>query len=197
MDKEIKKNPNQPIPVSSGYSWIEKLPVAVWDWLVSSELTYSIINLNRRLGFDGVKIAVIPDLIMQLALKELPPEKLASSLAKELGLDSAKAAAMAKEIEEKMLHPIEVPLRNELGIDIKKIYASIQSNQLAIPVYRPTSPVTPSSPSLPKPPPPAGGPPTPKEIPVKINVQPVRQAQGEPIQPNQPFGSDSWVNKIK
>lgn len=208
MTDEIKTTRNQPTPTDSDYAWLENMPDAIRDWLGSSELTFLIMGLSRRLGFDGIKVSVVPNLILQVVLKELSPEKLAESLGKKLGLDSAGSAAVAKEVEEKMLRPIENQLRRDLGVDIKMIYAGIQSTQ-----PRPSNPPAPAAQPIYRPAPPVGGPPiyrpappappapitpsAPKEIPVKINVQPVRQAQGEKPPADQPFGPDSWVNKVK
>ncbi len=185
---------------NSATDWLETMPEAIQDWLGSAALTYLIMDLNRRLGLDGVKISTIPYLIFRIANKELTPGKLIESLSKELLLDQLRAAAVAKEIEEKMLRPIEVPLRKESGVDIKMIYLGAQlpnrpTSPLNPPVYRPTPsiPIPPPIPPRPvTPPQPAENAPGASDIPVKINVQPAQKPESHSI-----FDSDSWVNKLK
>ncbi len=165
--------------------WLETMPENIREWLGSNALLYLIINLNRRLGLQGIKSAVVPDLILQIAIKELRPKDLPDKLSKELGLGREMAFNITKEIEEKMLRPIEVSLRNELGVDIKEIYITpipkaptpaIPPPPIGMPVRpQPIAPQEPKSPVA--------------ELPVKINVKKPES--------NNPFGADSWVSKLK
>lgn len=193
----------------------ERLPELARVWLASEEATFIIIELNQRLGLDGVLIEVIPNSITRLAVRELEPKEFINDISDGLGIEWIVAQGIAQEIERKILRPVEIPLRNEVGVDIKAIFlakppaafaptpptpprvgAPTDNVRAAMPpISRPTPPPAPIPPTPPIPTSAGVGIPTnsvgttPKEIPVKINVQPAR--------PDQPFGSDSWVNKIK
>ena len=78
---------------------------------------------------------IIPTLVRRLALNDLPPENFVSELSDKLGLSFSAAKMLAQEIEERVLRPIEVPLRNEIGIDIKAIYLNAEQ-----PAPTPSSP---------------------------------------------------------
>lgn len=186
----------------------EQLPAKVREWLASEEATFIIIELNRRIGLDGVLIEVIPNAITRLVVRELEPREFINDISDGLGVDWLIAQEIAQDVERRILRPVEIPLRNEVGVDIKAIF-------LAKPPVTPQPAATPapSTPPIYRPTPPAGGSPiyrpapsanseqaapaptapitpaAPKEIPVKINVQ---KPQGD-----QPFGPDSWVNKVK
>ncbi|TSC82524.1 MAG: hypothetical protein G01um101419_570 [Parcubacteria group bacterium Gr01-1014_19] len=214
---------NKPATTPPVQDWLETMPESIREWLGSNSLLYLIINLNNRLGLQGIKSAVVPDLILQIAIKELRPKDLPDRLSKELGLDREMAFNITKEIEEKMLRPIEVPLRNELGVDIKEIYAEkLQAPRIAAipampnqPIYKPAANPTPAIPVRPTPPPTPPKPITPSdlrqttndrpqttkapivELPVKINVKSARPDQGGKPEDNNPFGADSWVSKLK
>ncbi|MEK7654084.1 MAG: hypothetical protein AAB345_02265, partial [Patescibacteria group bacterium] len=124
MTEDIKSINKPTTPAPPAQDWLEIMPANIREWLGSNALLYLIINLNKRLGLEGIKSAVVPDLILQVAIKELRPKDLPEKLSKGLGVSGDVAFNITKEIEEKMLRPIEVPLRNELGIDIKEIYAA-------------------------------------------------------------------------
>jgi len=104
-------------------------------WLASSEIVYVIVDINRKLNFKGEKMRIIPTLVLRLALNDLPPENFVSELSDKLGLSFSAAKMLAQEIEERVLRPIEVPLRNEIGIDIKAIYLNAEQ-----PAPTPSSP---------------------------------------------------------
>lgn len=156
-----------------------------------------IIDLNRRLGLEGVFIEVIPHLITRLAVRDLDPKKFIDELSNGADLDQPIAQGATEEIERRILRPVEVPLRNEVGVDIKAIF--LAKPPVTPPIYRPAPPPTnpnPTqppiyrpSPSIPTPPPIPPKPVTPPEIPVKINVS---KPEIHSI-----FDSDSWVNKLK
>lgn len=196
--------------------WLETMPEPIREWLGSESLLYLIIDLNKRLGFEGIKSAVVPDLLLQIALREVSPKDIASKLAKALSVGPDMAFKITKEIEEKMLRPIEVPLRKDLDVDIKEIYTqgpvgapATPTIKPPVPMYRPQPPIAPPTLPIPSRPPvvqaspepvrpaptatpkPATpiNPPSANEVPVKINVT-------KPGNPN-PFGDDSWINKLK
>lgn len=163
----------------------KELPDQVKTWLSSAQITFLVSELNRRLGFkEEEKMRVIPTLILRIAIADISPESFVSELSKLLGANTETAKSIAKEIEEKMLRPIEIILRNQLGIDIKLIHVSpipspvqpIPSEAHPIPMPLPTTsrpiPVPPPlspKPTLPTPPLPPT-PPSPIKIP--LNVQP-------------------------
>lgn len=101
---------------------LEAMPPTIRDWLGSHALTSLIIDLNRRLGFTSWKRAVIPELILEIVIKEILPGQLIHELSENLNISPSSARIIAKEIEERMLKPIEKPLLDKLDIDIKQIY---------------------------------------------------------------------------
>lgn len=100
----------------------EALPESVKDWLASERLTYLIIDINRRLGLRAEKQAVIPNLIFRLATRDLNPKNFINELSQQLNLSFSSAKALVHELEEKILKPIEISLRNKVGVDVKSIY---------------------------------------------------------------------------
>lgn len=104
------------------------LPEPLRDWLASERVTLAIIEINKRLGLFGILIEIIPTAILRLVVKDLEPKNFIAALIQELDIDTPAAAAIAQEIETKILRPVELPLRNQLGVDIKMIYAAAPSN---------------------------------------------------------------------
>jgi len=101
---------------------IETLSQSIKEWLGSKSLTYMIINLNQRLGLRGVKMGIIPDIILDLVEKKLKPQDALERVGDDLDVGPSKASAIVKEIEETMLRPIDLSLRRDLGIDVSLIY---------------------------------------------------------------------------
>lgn len=91
---------------------------AIREWLSSSRLTYTTQDMNRRLGIRGARKIIIPQLVMELVMGEMDPRDFVAELSHRLNLSPSSAKIIAKEIEEKMLHPIERDLKIELGIDV-------------------------------------------------------------------------------
>ncbi len=94
------------------------------EWLASVQLMLITIDLNQRLGISGKKETVIPLALWKLVSGQIEPTQFVPELSRDLEISPSAAKALAQEIEEKMLRPIEFPLRSELGIDIKTIYLS-------------------------------------------------------------------------
>lgn len=187
---DLTKNLQSKIGTAQEEDWLETMPEAIGNWLGSSELTYLIINLNRRLGLGGVKIRIIPELILKLYFKKIAPENLAENVAKQLGVSKDIAQTIAKEMEEKMLRPIELPLRRGLGIDIKKIY-------LPGPITTPPAPQQSPAPIF-------QAPPTPSQQPIANSQTPEKPPSSKPTETKIPItvikeepGNDSWLNKLK
>ncbi len=118
------------------------LPEPIRVWLSSSEIVYLILDINRKLNFKGEKMRIIPTAVLRLALHDLSPENFVSEISDKLGLTFSAAKILAQEIEERVLRPIEVPLRNEIGVDIRAIYTNAEQ---PAPTSTPTTP--PSTPS--------------------------------------------------
>jgi hypothetical protein len=93
------------------------LPEPIKDWLSSTRLTYINIDMNRRLGINEERGVVIPRAVTELIMGDLSPRNFVGELSRRLNLSPSSAKIIAKEIEEKILHPIEADLK-ELGIDV-------------------------------------------------------------------------------
>lgn len=121
-----------------------ELPDPVKGWLSSTQITYLVSDLNRRLGFsEEEKMVVIPTLILRLAISDMSPEMFVSELSRLLDISPSAAKALAQEIEEKMLRPIELVLRNELGIDVKLIHFAKEAS-MEQPATMPAAPTAPA-----------------------------------------------------
>lgn len=126
----------------------KELPDPIKTWLASTQITLLVSDLNKRLGFkEEGKMRVIPTLILRLAISDITPNRFISELSKLLGVSPELAKSIAQEIEEKMLRPIEIILRNQLGIDIKLIHVSPSAAPMP---PRPT-PIVPPMPPRPTP----------------------------------------------
>lgn len=98
-----------------------KLPEKIRDWITSDRVTYSLIEINKRLGLVGAEIEVVPDLISRLLVKELDPRDFVGTLSRELGIDLPSAKNISQEVQEKILRPIAADLRKEINLDITEI----------------------------------------------------------------------------
>ncbi|OGY61972.1 MAG: hypothetical protein A2745_01050 [Candidatus Harrisonbacteria bacterium RIFCSPHIGHO2_01_FULL_44_13] len=98
------------------------LPPLIREWLASNRLTYAIMAINRRLGFVNERQSILPSIIYDLATMEIRPQDFTRELSARLDISFSAAKIIAREIEEKILNPVETTLKNELGIDAKLIY---------------------------------------------------------------------------
>lgn len=98
-----------------------ELPERVRDWLTSERATYTIIEINKKLDLFGSLLSVIPNLITRLVTKNLDPKNFIKELGDGLGLDDDQAKQVTQEIVEKILRPIDLPLK-EAGVFIGLIY---------------------------------------------------------------------------
>jgi len=101
---------------------LEDIPQSIRDWLGSDVLKFSIINLNNRLNLKNWKITIIPELLLEITIREIAPEELIPELAKRLDLSHSTASLIAKTIDEQLLRPIQRQLKNELGVDLDLIF---------------------------------------------------------------------------
>jgi hypothetical protein len=150
------------------------------------------VDINNRLAIEGEFIKVIPRLITRLVVKDIDPKNFIPELADELELSFSAAKALAQEVEEKILRPVELPLRSEAGVDTKLIYFAeemkVESPIVAVlreeekPAQPVPTPITPPSPmpSRPTPPP---IPPRPSVGPQHNIGQEVMEVQPPPLKP--------------
>lgn len=129
------------IPQKSIRQSFLELPEKVRDWLTSERATYTIIEINKKLDLFGNLLGFIPDLITRLVTKDLDPKDFTKKLENGLGLDSEQAQEVTREIVEKILRPVDLPLK-ETGVFIGLIYGLASS-----------APSTPSVSSVPSTPP--------------------------------------------
>lgn len=108
-------------PQKTNSAFLE-LPANIKSWISSEELAYTIGEINNRVGLQGEKRSVIPNLILRLTTQDLEPLSFIDELAKELGVNFEVAKTIAKDIESKALKPIENDLKRDLGLDVKVIY---------------------------------------------------------------------------
>lgn len=120
---------------------IQDLPEVVREWLTSPDATALVVDLNRRLELVGEEIRIIPRLISRLVLRKIDPKNFALYLKQELWIDFEKAKEVAREIEEKILRPIAIPLKQANGVDVRDIYLGKQElapeEELGIPLIAP------------------------------------------------------------
>lgn len=167
--------PEIKLPKSIRQLFLE-LPEKVRDWLTSERVTYTIIEINKKLDLFGNLLTVIPNLITKLVTKNLDPKDFTKELEDGLGLDSEQAQQVTQEIVSKILRPIDLPLK-ETGVFIGLIYA-LPSEALAkggattpsAPTPTSTQP-TPPAPPRPQPPVlPSPAPQVPPIVKIPINV---------------------------
>ncbi len=104
----------------------KSLPEQVRSWLSSSVATTIISRINKRLGItDRDKMRIIPSSVLRIVLSDLLPDNLYGELLIQLNLNDVVATSLTKEIEETIFRPIELTLRNQVGIDTKAILSGI------------------------------------------------------------------------
>lgn len=123
----------------------QALPEAIKNWLASIRLTSLISDINQKLGLQEEKRKILPQLILRLAVADLNPEDFIGEMMQELKINFQTAKALAQEIITKSLNPIEAPLREEMGIDIKLILTAqppAQVQPVQAPAETPKAPAT-------------------------------------------------------
>jgi uncharacterized protein YpuA (DUF1002 family) len=88
------------------------------EWISSEKITHLIMGLNTSYKISS---GIIAGLVYDLVIKKTAPENLVIELNKKINFDSKRLGVLVAEIKEKLLKPIEVPLRQDLQIDIQKI----------------------------------------------------------------------------
>ena len=75
-----------------------ELPEKIREWLTSERVTYTIIEINKKLDLFGNSLSVIPNLITRLVTQNLEPKNFIQELEDGLGLDGGQAVEISKEI---------------------------------------------------------------------------------------------------
>lgn len=130
--------PNQ----TTTYSLAEEfdtLPEAIKTWLASDHATIYVSEINKKLGIKGERRGIIPTLVLRLVTKDLEPRDFIPELAAELNIGQPIAKSLAEEIEAKILHPIELGLRRDAGVDIKLIYLGETAEKTVAPAAPPVT----------------------------------------------------------
>lgn len=151
-----------------------ELPEKVRDWLTSERVTYTIIEINKKLDLFGGLLTVIPNLITKLVTKNLDPKNFIKELRDGLGLDDDQAQQFGREIVEKILRPIDLPLK-ETGVFIGLVYGTTRTAAPTTPTQpppppKPAVPIPPVTPAPTPPAPPTGAAPAPQVFKVPINI---------------------------
>jgi len=97
----------------------EDLPKDIQEWLGSEELTDKLVSLSDRYGL-GYKPALIPRLIFNFVSKNVGGDKLAKTLAENLGTNNEKVGQLIKDLKENVLSSIKNSLSN-IGVDVSSI----------------------------------------------------------------------------
>lgn len=114
----------------------QSLPETIKTWLASDHCAIYISEINKKLGLKGSRRSIIPTLVLQLVTQDLIPQDFIKELAENLNVGYPIAKSLTEEIEAKILHPIELGLRRDAGVDIKLIYMEAAAG-------KPTAPVAP------------------------------------------------------
>ena len=96
------------------------LPRRIKEWLSSEPVSYLIHDINNRFDFKNEKVVIIPNLILYLVVKNLDPLNFLYELSQKLSINFDQAKKIAGEIEESILKPVKMDLR-DIGINIQMI----------------------------------------------------------------------------
>lgn len=112
---------------------LQSLPEKVKDWLGDEHVAFIIDEINQRLNFspDSERWRAIPHLVLRLCVQDLEPRAFINELSHKLKISFDSAKTLTKEIEEKILKPIEAPLKLEVGVDLKLLYFAISRSEVA------------------------------------------------------------------
>lgn len=134
----------------------DRLPEAVREWLRSVTVENIITRLYEQYGDTAVDPAGVPRCLTRLALLKMPPSQFIPTLITEFATTPEAARAMTVLVVEKILKPIEQPLREKLGIKIEEVTGvavvarvTELSRPLVTDVRKPQSPAAPQKPTPP------------------------------------------------
>lgn len=105
------------------------LPIQLRDWLGSDQVTSIIGELNDNLLVFGQERKILPSLIKQLIQKEIPPQNFAKAIKNKLFISQEEANKAAEVIKNRILRPIELQLREEVGLNIQEISSAPDGQQ--------------------------------------------------------------------
>ena len=115
------------------------LPQSVREWLTDENVALFVDEINTKLGFDidNPQSEIIPHLVLRLCVQDLEPRDFINELSHYLDIGFESAKTLTKEIEERILKPIEAPLKIDVGVDLKLLYftnptTGIRNNELGI-----------------------------------------------------------------
>lgn len=102
----------------------QSLPESIREWLADENVALFIDEINTKLGNDitDLKSEIIPRLILRFCVQDLEPRDFINELSHQLNISFDSAKTLTKEIEEKILKPIEAPLKIDVGVDLKLLY---------------------------------------------------------------------------
>ncbi len=102
----------------------QSLPESVQQWLNDENVILMIDEINQKLNLsiEDETAEIIPNLILRLCVQDLSPRDFINELSHYLDISFESAKTLTKEIEEKILKPIEAPLKIDVGVDLKLLY---------------------------------------------------------------------------
>ena len=102
----------------------QSLPEIIKEWLSDENVAYIIDEVNQRYNFteENNKWRVISRLVLRLCVQDLEPRDFINELSHWLNISFDSAKHLTQEIEEKILKPIEAPLKIDVGVDLKLLY---------------------------------------------------------------------------
>ena len=101
------------------------LPQSIREWLIDENTALFVDEINNKLGFNDFsdsRSEIVPHLILRLCVQNLEPRNFINELSHELNISFDSAKILTQEIEEKILKPIEAPLKIDVGVDLKLLY---------------------------------------------------------------------------
>jgi|SRR3989344_1025757 len=106
------------------YIAFQSLPDNIKEWLGDENVALEISEINNKLSINLLddRSGVIPHLILRLCVQDIEPRNFINELSHKLNLSFESAKILTKEIEEKILKPIEAPLKIDVGVDLKLLY---------------------------------------------------------------------------
>lgn len=102
----------------------QSLPESIQKWLSDENVILMIDEINQKLNLsiEDETAEIIPNLILRLCVQDLSPRDFINELSHYLDISFESAKTLTKEIEEKILKPIEAPLKIDVGVDLKLLY---------------------------------------------------------------------------
>ncbi len=132
-------NPEQ---VAHLYLALKTLPADAQTWLASDTAAEEIITISKRYVLSDNQEIHLPFMIVRLVTQNIPPENFKQEIMKKLAIDQELADRITDALKEKILMPIEQPLKFA-GVDIDLLRYNAPAASMALPVPQITpSPAT-------------------------------------------------------